>query len=123
MIRFDFRHGRCRGCGNEVMLTGLTDRSMNNGDSEMEELLQGVGIFVFVVLAIIGLVAGWLAGLVAGKHKGRFAILGLVGAVLAPFVLALLGLGALAAGGIAAVIIVGLVGAALLLMIGKMIFD
>lgn len=89
----------------------------------MEELLQGFGIFIFVVLAIIGLVAGWLAGLVAGKHKGKFALLGLVGAVLAPFVLALLDLGALAAGGLVAIIVVGLIGAALLLMIGKMIFD
>ena len=89
----------------------------------MEGLLEGIGWTLLIVLALIGLAAGWIAGLIAGRNKGLYMVLGLVGAVAAPLILAALGLGALAAGGVLAVIIAALVGAAIVLAIGKMIFD
>lgn len=89
----------------------------------MEEILQVVGVSLLVLLAMIGLVSGLLAGAISGRNKGLYALLGVVGAVALPFVLAALGLGVLAAGGVVAILIAGVAGAALLLMLGKLIFD
>jgi uncharacterized membrane protein YeaQ/YmgE (transglycosylase-associated protein family) len=54
---------------------------------------------------------------------GLYLALGVIGAVAAPFLLAALGLGILAAGGLIAILLVALVGAGLLLFIGKLVFD
>jgi len=89
----------------------------------MEEFFQGVGIFIFVVMALIGLAAGWIAATITGGGKGRYMLLGLIGAVTLPVLLAVLGVGVLAAGGVLAVLFAALIGAAVLVVIGKMIFD
>lgn len=89
----------------------------------MEEFLNGVGIFVLIVMALIGLIAGWIAGSVAGRNKGLYIALGVIGAVALPFILAALGIGILAAGGVLLVLVAALAGAVVVLVIGKMIFD
>ncbi|NDV01818.1 GlsB/YeaQ/YmgE family stress response membrane protein [Pseudoroseicyclus tamaricis] len=83
----------------------------------MEDLIQGIGIFMLIVLALIGLVAGWIAGMVAGRDKGLYMIVGVVAALATPFILAALGVTALAAGGVLLVLIVGVIGAVIVLAI------
>lgn len=89
----------------------------------MEAVLQTIGITLLVILALAGGVAGLLAGAISGRNKGLYIVLGIVGAVAMPFVLAALGVTALAAGGVVVILIAGAVGAALLLMLGKLVFD
>ncbi|MGI3170371.1 GlsB/YeaQ/YmgE family stress response membrane protein [Pseudooceanicola sp. C21-150M6] len=89
----------------------------------MEELLQGIGVTMFAILAVIGLLAGFIAGSVAGRNRMGYALLGLAGAVALPIVLAALGVVGLAAGGVLALVLAALLGSAIVLLIGKMIFD
>ena len=89
----------------------------------MEGFLDALGVVALVLLVGIGLVAGWLAGLVAGRRKGLYLLLGVAGAVAAPFVLAALGVGILAAGGLVAILIVAALGAALILVLARVVFD
>lgn len=90
----------------------------------MEEFIQGVGIFGTVLLIIIGLIAGWLASVVAGgRHRGRYMMIGVIGALVAPLVLVALGVTVLAASGLLAVVLAAAVGAVIVLLIAKMIFD
>lgn len=89
----------------------------------MEEVLQGIGIFMFGILALIGLIAGWIAGIITGRNRALFLVLGVLGAVATPVLIAILGVGALAAGGVIAVILAALAGAVVLVVIGKVLFD
>jgi uncharacterized membrane protein YeaQ/YmgE (transglycosylase-associated protein family) len=89
----------------------------------MEGFLQGLGIFALAVIAVIGLLAGWIAGQIAGRNKALYVLLGVVGALATPFVLAALGIGALAAGGIVLIALVAAAGAVAVLIVGKLIFD
>ena len=89
----------------------------------MEGFWDALGIVTLILLVAVGLLAGWLAGKVAGRRMGLYLALGVIGAVAAPFLLAALGLGILAAGGMIAILLVALVGAGLLLFIGKLVFD
>lgn len=89
----------------------------------MEEFLNALGIFVVVVMAVIGLLAGWIAGTVAGRNRGLYMVLGLVGAFVIPFLVAALGVGALAAGGVIMILFVALIGAVVVLVVGKLLFD
>jgi len=90
----------------------------------MEEVLQGVSAVIFVLLAVIGLLAGWFASVVAGgRHRGRYMAIGLIAALAMPFVAAAVGLTALAAWGVLAIIFVSLIGAVIVLVIAKLIFD
>ncbi len=78
----------------------------------MEEFLQGLGTVVFVLLALIGLVVGAVAGKLTGRSVALYALIGAVAAIATPFLLAALGITVLAAGGVLLVVIVGAVGAA-----------
>ncbi|WP_444667991.1 GlsB/YeaQ/YmgE family stress response membrane protein [Cereibacter changlensis] len=90
----------------------------------MEEFIQGVGIFGMVLLVLIGLVAGWLASVVAGgRNRGRYLAIGVIGALLAPLLLVALGVTVLAASGLLAVLLAAAVGAVIVLVLAKMIFD
>ncbi len=89
----------------------------------MEGFLQGLGIFALSIIAVIGLLAGWIAGAIAGRNKALYMLLGVVGALATPFVLAALGVGALAAGGLVVIVLVAAAGAVAVLIIGKLIFD
>ncbi|MBZ4690610.1 GlsB/YeaQ/YmgE family stress response membrane protein [Cereibacter changlensis] len=90
----------------------------------MEEFIQGVGIFGMVLLVLIGLVAGWLASVVAGgRNRGRYLAIGVIGALVAPLLLVALGVTVLAASGLLAVLLAAAVGAVIVLVLAKMIFD
>lgn len=89
----------------------------------MEGFLDALGVVALVLLVGIGLLAGWLAGAVAGRRKGLYLVLGVAGAVAAPFVLAALGVGILAAGSLVAIVVVAAIGAALILVLARVLFD
>jgi uncharacterized membrane protein YeaQ/YmgE (transglycosylase-associated protein family) len=89
----------------------------------MHGFFDALGSVTLVLLVAVGLLSGWIAGAVAGRRKGLYLVLGVVGAVAAPFVLAALGLGVLAAGGLIAILAVSLLGAALILVLAKLVFD
>ena len=81
----------------------------------MEGFLEGVGVVLLVFLALVGLAAGWIAGKVAGRNMPLYLIVGVVAAVATPFILAALGVGILAAGGLLLVLVVGAIGAVIVL--------
>jgi uncharacterized membrane protein YeaQ/YmgE (transglycosylase-associated protein family) len=89
----------------------------------MEGFWDALGTVTLVVLVVVGLLAGWIAGAIAGRRKGLYLLLGVVGAIAAPILLAALGLGVLAAGGLVAIVAVAVAGALLLLVIAKLVFD
>ena len=89
----------------------------------MEGLLDALGAVTLILLIAIGLLAGWIAGTVAGRRMPLYLVIGVVAAVAAPFIVAALGLGILAAGGIIAILAVALVGALIVLAIVKAVFD
>src|SRR5688500_6947879 len=88
----------------------------------MEEVFQAIGAVGLIFLLLIGLIAGWLASKVAGGHKGRYMTMGVIGALAAPFLLAALGVGLLALGGLAAVLVAAVIGAVIVLILAKLIF-
>lgn len=88
----------------------------------MEGFLNALGTISMVVLVLIGLVAGWIAGRLTGRNTLGYMLLGAVGAVLLPFLLVALGVGILALGGIILVFVLAAVGAVLLIAIGRAIF-
>ncbi|KAA9005738.1 GlsB/YeaQ/YmgE family stress response membrane protein [Histidinibacterium aquaticum] len=83
----------------------------------MEGFLEGLGIIAIILLIIVGVIAGYLAALVSGGNKGLYVLVGVIAALASPFILALLGVGALAAGGLILLLIVGAIGAAIVLAI------
>jgi uncharacterized membrane protein YeaQ/YmgE (transglycosylase-associated protein family) len=89
----------------------------------MEGFLDTLGTVTLVLLVAIGLLSGWIAGAIAGRRKGLYLMLGVVGAVAAPILLAALGLGVLAAGGLLAILAAAVVGALLVLVLAKLLFD
>lgn len=89
----------------------------------MEGFWDTLGTVTLVLLIVVGLLAGWIAGAVAGRRKGLYLVLGVVGAVAAPLILAALGLGVLAAGGLLMMVAAAVVGAIVILVIAKLVFD
>ncbi|MDF0603799.1 GlsB/YeaQ/YmgE family stress response membrane protein [Psychromarinibacter sp. C21-152] len=83
----------------------------------MEELLNAMGTVAFLLVLAIGLLAGWIAGAVAGRDKALYLVLGVVGAFVTPFLVAALGLGILAASGLMVILLVAGAGALVLLVI------
>ncbi|CTQ33259.1 hypothetical protein [Jannaschia rubra] len=83
----------------------------------MEEFLQGLGMVAFTLLVLTGLVVGALAGALTGRSKLLYALIGAVAAIATPFLLAALGITVLAAGGVLLVLVVGAVGAAVVVAI------
>lgn len=81
----------------------------------MEAFLDTLGAVALIALVVVGLVAGAIAGAVAGRNKLLYLILGVVGAVALPFVLAALGVTVVAAGGLLLLLVVAAIGAGLVL--------
>ncbi|SDG91819.1 GlsB/YeaQ/YmgE family stress response membrane protein [Sulfitobacter delicatus] len=81
----------------------------------MEAFLDTLGAVALIALVVVGLVAGAIAGAVAGRNRLLYLILGVVGAVALPFVLAALGITVVAAGGLLVLLIVAAIGATLVL--------
>ena len=72
----------------------------------MEEVLGALGGIMLVLLALVGLAAGWLASrLAGGRNAGLYLAVGAVAAVAAPFVLAAVGLTALVGTALIAVLV------------------
>ncbi|CAN5675293.1 hypothetical protein BH23PSE1_BH23PSE1_16730 [soil metagenome] len=89
----------------------------------MEGFLEALGIAGLVLLLIIGVLAGWLASLVAGGNQARYIVTGVVAALLTPLLLAAIGVGLLAAGGLAAILVAAVVGAVVVLLIVRLVTD
>ncbi|SLN34220.1 hypothetical protein ROJ8625_01596 [Roseivivax jejudonensis] len=87
----------------------------------MEGLLDAIGLLALLILIAIGLGAGYLAGRIAGRNMPLYIIVGVVAAVATPFLLAALGLGVLAAGGLLLLALVAAVGALIVLAIVRAI--
>ena len=87
----------------------------------MEAFLEGLGTAALILLAIIGALSGVIAGFIAGRRMPLYIVLGVAGAVALPFILAALGVTALAAGGLLLLGFVALVGAVIVLAIGRAI--
>ena len=79
----------------------------------MEGLFEGLGAAALIILAIVGLAVGWVAGAMTGRSKALYAAIGAVAAMATPFLLAALGVTALAAGGLLLILVVGAIGAAI----------
>ena len=90
----------------------------------MEGFFEAVGWVAAVLLVLTGLLAGWIASLLSGgRHRARYMAVGVVGALLAPAILAAVGVTILAAGGLVAILIAAAIGAFLVLLLAKAIFD
>lgn len=87
----------------------------------MEDFLQGLGAVAFTLLALAGLVVGALAGALTGRSKVLYAVIGAVAAIATPFLLAAIGVTVVAAGGVLLVIVVGAIGAALVVALVRAI--
>lgn len=88
----------------------------------MEEFLQALGTIGLVFLLVVGVLAGWIASRVEGGNTVRNIVVGVIGALLLPFVVAALATGVLAAGGIILILAVAVVGAVAVLTIVRLIF-
>lgn len=88
----------------------------------MEAFMEGLGAVALTFLVIVGALAGFIASRVAGGRTALYLIVGVVAAVATPFVLAGLGVGLLAAGGLLVLLAVGLVGAVVVLVIVRAVF-
>ncbi|UMA64501.1 GlsB/YeaQ/YmgE family stress response membrane protein [Roseivivax marinus] len=86
----------------------------------MEGLLDAIGALALVLLIAVGLAAGFLAGKIAGRNMALYLVVGVVAAVATPFVLAALGLGILAAGGLLLIALVAAIGAVVVLALVRM---
>ena len=78
----------------------------------MEDVLGGLGIAALVVLALAGAAIGFGIAKLMGRRGALGAVLGALAAMATPFLLALLGVTVLAAGGLLLVAVVGAIGAA-----------
>jgi uncharacterized membrane protein YeaQ/YmgE (transglycosylase-associated protein family) len=90
----------------------------------MEEFFQALGALGLIFLVVVGLIAGALASWAqGGRDWGRNVVIGVVGALALPFLVALVAAGLLAAGGLLLVLLVAALGAVVVLVIARMIFD
>jgi uncharacterized membrane protein YeaQ/YmgE (transglycosylase-associated protein family) len=97
--------------------TGCEDR-----EDAMEEFLQALGTVGFVILLVAGVLAGLIASMLeGGRNKPRNIAIGVIGALLLPFVAAVAAAGALAAGGLLLIVFLALVGAVVVLLIAHLI--
>ncbi len=82
----------------------------------MEGLLDAIGAVALSLLVLIGAASGFIAGKIAGRNMVLYIVAGIVAAVATPFVLAALGIGLLAAGGLVLILAVAAVGAIIVLV-------
>lgn len=87
----------------------------------MESFLDALGATALVLLVIVGLGAGLIAGWIAGRNRVLYAAAGVLGAVALPFVLAALGVGVIAAGGLLLLLLVAAIGAAIVLGLVRLV--
>lgn len=90
-------------------------------EGQVEEFFQALGIIGLVFLVVVGVAAGLLASQLEGGNRGRNVAIGVVGALLLPFMVALLAAGALAAGGLLLILFLAAIGAVIVLVIARLI--
>jgi uncharacterized membrane protein YeaQ/YmgE (transglycosylase-associated protein family) len=91
-------------------------------EDAMEEFFQALGTIGVFFLLVVGVLAGLLASVFqGGRNKPRNIAIGVVGALLLPFVVALAAAGALAAGGLLLIVFLALLGSAVILLIVHLI--
>ena len=89
----------------------------------METFIQALGTIGLIFLLMIGVLAGLIASMLeGGRNKGRNVAIGVFGALLVPFLVALVATGALAAGGLLLILFLSLIGAVMVLLIARLIF-
>ena len=88
----------------------------------MEGFLDALGAVALIMLVLVGLAAGYIAGKVAGRNMALYLVVGVVAAIATPFILAALGIGVLAAGGILLLMVVAAVGAVVVLALVQALF-
>lgn len=88
----------------------------------MEEFFQALGVVGLILLLVVGVLAGVIASTVeGGRNRTRNIAIGVVGALLLPFLAALVAAGALAAGGLLLIVFLALIGAVAVLLIARLI--
>ncbi len=88
----------------------------------MEEFFQALGVVGLIILLVLGALAGLIASTIeGGRNKGRNTAIGIVGALLLPFLVALVAAGALAAGWLLLILFLALIGAVAVLLIARLI--
>jgi uncharacterized membrane protein YeaQ/YmgE (transglycosylase-associated protein family) len=89
----------------------------------MEAFFQALGTIGLIFLLVVGVLAGLIASIVeGGRNKCRNVAIGVVGALLLPFLVAIAAAGALAAGGLLLILFVALVGSVVVLLIAHLLF-
>ncbi|MDT0681996.1 GlsB/YeaQ/YmgE family stress response membrane protein [Roseicyclus sp. F158] len=84
----------------------------------METFFDALGAVGLIFLVIVGLIAGYIASMIAGgRNRIFYLIAGVVGAVAVPFILTALGIIALGALGLILLLVIGAIGAAVILAI------
>ena len=92
-------------------------------ENGMETFIQALGTIGLIFLLVIGVLAGLIASMLeGGRNKGRNVAIGVLGALLVPFLVTLLATGALAAGGLLLILFLSLIGAVAVLLIARLIF-
>ncbi len=88
----------------------------------MEEFFQALGVIGLVILVAVGVLAGVLASRVeGGRNIVRNIVIGVGGALLVPFLVAVLAAGVLAAGGLLLILFLAVMGAVMVLVIAQLI--
>jgi uncharacterized membrane protein YeaQ/YmgE (transglycosylase-associated protein family) len=96
---------------------------MRKQEDGMEEFFQALGVIGLIFLLVVGGLAGVIATMVeGGRNMGRNIAVGVGGALLLPFVVALVAAGALAAGGLLLILFLALIGAVAVLLIARLVF-
>ena len=88
----------------------------------MEGFFDALGALSLSLLVLIGLLAGFIAGKLMGRSTVLYMVFGVIGAVALPFLLAALGLGLVAAGGLLVLLVIAAIGAMILIAVCRMIF-
>jgi uncharacterized membrane protein YeaQ/YmgE (transglycosylase-associated protein family) len=102
-----------------LSLLGDTGSGTEDG---LAEFFQALGVIGLIILLVIGVGAGLIASKIeGGRNTGRNIAIGVVGALLLPFLVALLAAGAVAAGGLLLILFLALLGAAAVLLIARLI--
>ncbi len=99
------------------------DEVRSQKEIRVEEFFQALGTIGLIFLIVVGVLAGLLASAAqGGRNKLRNIVVGVIGALVLPLLVAILATGVLAAGGIILILVVALVGAVAVLAIVRLLF-
>jgi uncharacterized membrane protein YeaQ/YmgE (transglycosylase-associated protein family) len=88
----------------------------------MEGFLDALGAVSLTALVLVGLIGGLIAGWLTGRNTVLYVIVGVVGAIALPFLLAAIGIGVVAAGGLLLLLVVSAIGALALIAVYRLLF-